>query len=46
MEGALGLRLEATLDEIITTIHPHPTVAEGIKEACLAVNNNAIHAAP
>lgn len=45
-EGALALRLESTLDEIITTIHPHPTVGEGIKEAALAVNNSAIHAAP
>lgn len=45
-EGALALRLEATVDEIITTIHPHPTISESIKEAALSVNNIAIHSAP
>lgn len=42
-EGALALRLEATVDEIITTIHAHPTVGEAMKEAALAVNKEAIH---
>ncbi|HHV46841.1 MAG TPA: dihydrolipoyl dehydrogenase [Tissierellia bacterium] len=46
IEGALALRLEATVDEIVTTIHPHPTVSESIKEAALSVNNIAIHSAP
>lgn len=45
-EGALALRLEATIDEIVTTIHPHPTVSESIKEAALSVSNIAIHSAP
>lgn len=45
-EAALAMRLEATLDEIITTIHPHPTVGEGIKEAAMATFNKAIHASP
>lgn len=43
MEGALAIRLEATIDEIVTTIHAHPTVAEAINEAAQAVNGNAIH---
>jgi dihydrolipoamide dehydrogenase len=43
MEAALALRLEATLEEIITTVHAHPTVGEAMKEAALAVNNQAIH---
>ncbi|MEW9124224.1 MAG: dihydrolipoyl dehydrogenase [Thermotaleaceae bacterium] len=43
VEGALALRLEATIDEIITTIHAHPTVGESLHEACHAVHNNAIH---
>lgn len=43
-EAALAIRLEATIDELITTIHAHPTVAESIKEAALAVNKIAIHA--
>ena len=42
-EAALALRLEATLEEIITTVHAHPTVGEAMKEAALAVNNQAIH---
>lgn len=43
-EGALALRLEATVDELITTVHAHPTIGEAIKEAALAVKNIAIHA--
>lgn len=42
-EAALALRLEATVDEIITTVHAHPTVGEAMKEAALAVNKQAIH---
>lgn len=42
-EAALALKLEATVDEIVATIHAHPTVSESIKESALAVNNVAIH---
>ncbi|KEI78582.1 dihydrolipoamide dehydrogenase [Clostridium botulinum A2 117] len=42
-EAALVLRLEATLEEIITTVHAHPTIGEAMKEAALAVNKEAIH---
>ena len=28
VEGALALRLEATIDEITSTIHAHPTVGK------------------
>ncbi|GAA0079597.1 dihydrolipoyl dehydrogenase [Clostridium sporogenes] len=42
-EAALALRLEATLEEIITTVHAHPTIGEAMKEASLAVNKEAIH---
>ena len=42
-EGALALRLEATLDELITTIHSHPTVTETIREAALNAMGRAIH---
>lgn len=41
--GALAIRLEATLDEIITTIHAHPTVNESIYESALEAYGNAIH---
>lgn len=43
VEGALAIRLEATVDEIITTIHAHPTVGESLYEAAHAVHGNAIH---
>lgn len=42
-EGALALRLEATIDEITSTIHAHPTVAESLHEAAHAVYGKAIH---
>ena len=42
-EGALALRLEATLDELITTIHSHPTVTETVREAALHAKGRAIH---
>jgi len=41
--GALAIRLEATVDEIITTIHAHPTVSESILEAAHGVNGWPIH---
>ena len=34
-EGALALRLEATVDELISTIHSHPTVSESVRECAL-----------
>jgi dihydrolipoamide dehydrogenase len=42
-ELALAIGMEATIDEVIATIHAHPTVAEAIKEATLAVEKRAIH---
>jgi len=42
-EGALAIRLEATLDELISTIHSHPTVTETIREAALHAEKRAIH---
>ena len=43
-EASLAIRLEATVDELVTTIHAHPTLAESIKEAAMAVDGKAIHA--
>jgi dihydrolipoamide dehydrogenase len=43
VEGALAIRLESTIDEITSTIHAHPTVAESLQEAAHAVHGNAIH---
>ncbi len=42
-EAALAIRLEATLDELVDTIHCHPTVAEGLREAALAADRRAVH---
>ena len=42
-EGALAIRLEATVDELISTIHSHPTVTETMWEAALNLEKRAIH---
>ena len=42
-ECALAIRLEATIDELISTIHSHPTVTETMREAALNVEKRAIH---
>ena len=43
-EAVLALRLECTVDELIKTIHAHPTFSEGVAEAAHAVHGGAIHA--
>lgn len=45
-EAALAIRLEATVDEFVTTVHAHPTVSEAVAEAALAVNGRSIHWPP
>jgi dihydrolipoamide dehydrogenase len=42
-EATLALRLESTAEELIRTIHAHPTFAEAIGEAAHAVHGAAIH---
>ena len=42
-EGALAIGEEMTLDEIISTIHSHPTVTETMREAALQAEKRAIH---
>lgn len=42
-EGALAIGAEVTLEDVIATIHAHPTIGEAMKEAALAVENRAIH---
>jgi len=41
-EATLALRLESTAEELMRTIHAHPTMAEAIGEAAHAVNGAAI----
>ena len=42
-EFAVGRTLEATLEEIMHTIHAHPTLSEAALEATLAALGHAIH---
>jgi len=42
-EGALALSMEATAEEIINTIHAHPTLAETIAEAAEGIVGKPIH---
>ena len=42
-EGALAIGSELTLDEVIATIHSHPTVSEALREAALHAKKRAIH---
>ena len=42
-EAAVALRLESTVEELIRTIHAHPTMSEAMGEAAHAVHGAAIH---
>ena len=42
-ELGLAITLEATYDEVVATIHAHPTLSEAVHEAAHASHNQAIH---
>jgi dihydrolipoamide dehydrogenase len=42
-EGTVAMELESTIDEILHTIHPHPTVNEALGEAAHAVTGHTLH---
>ena len=42
-EIAVAIRLEATAEDLISTIHAHPTMHEAVHEAALATEGRAIH---
>ena len=42
-EGALALEMRAFLEDLSLTIHPHPTLGEGMMEAAAAGLGHAIH---
>lgn len=42
-EAVAAIKLEATIEELMTTIHAHPTLAEAVLEASLDVKGMAIH---
>lgn len=46
VEGSLAIGMEATLEDILATIHAHPTISEGVVEAVLDVDGMAIHQLP
>jgi len=42
-EATLAMRLEATVEDVIATIHAHPTLAESFREAALSAAGRPIH---
>jgi dihydrolipoamide dehydrogenase len=42
-ELVVAMKSEATVDEIIASIHPHPTLSEPIQEAALDTKGEALH---
>jgi dihydrolipoamide dehydrogenase len=42
-EAALALEMGATVEDVALTIHPHPTLGEGMMEAAEALHGKAIH---
>ena len=42
-EATVALRLESTVEDLIRTIHAHPTMAEAVGEAAHAAHGAAIH---
>jgi len=42
-EACLAVRLNATLEDVASTIHPHPTLPEAFQEACEAAQGRAVH---
>jgi dihydrolipoamide dehydrogenase len=42
-EATLAMRLEATTEDVIATIHAHPTLAETFREAALSAAGRPIH---
>ncbi len=42
-EGALAIEMHAVLHDLSLTVHPHPTLAEAVREASAAALGEAIH---
>ena len=42
-EATMALRMECTVEELIRTIHAHPTMSEAVGEAAHATHGAAIH---
>lgn len=46
MEGTLAMTMGATAEDLINTIHGHPTVGESVKEAAESVFGNPVNMPP
>jgi dihydrolipoamide dehydrogenase len=42
-EYSLGMHSELTADEVLATIHPHPTLSEALREAVLTAEGRPVH---
>ena len=42
-EAALCMKMEGTIEEILSTVHAHPTLTEAISEAALDVKGMVFH---
>jgi dihydrolipoamide dehydrogenase len=45
-EATLALEMGATLEDLMVTIHPHPTISEAIMEAAEVAAGTAVHISP
>ena len=45
-EGTLAIEMGATLEDIMVTIHPHPTLSEALLEAAEVAAGEAVHINP
>jgi dihydrolipoamide dehydrogenase len=45
-EGALAIEMGATLEDLMVTIHPHPTLSEALMEAAEVAAGSPIHMNP
>jgi dihydrolipoamide dehydrogenase len=42
-EATLALKMEATVEDIVQTLHAHPSLSEAMHEAALDVSGQTIH---
>ena len=42
-EAVLAIEMEFTVEELAHTIHPHPTLSEGLGEAAMLLSGGALH---
>jgi len=45
-EGTLAIEMGATLEDLVATIHPHPTLSEALMEAAEVAQGAAVHIHP